>query len=484
MFADDLKLLRKIESEADCLALQNELDSISLWFSTLGLQFNTYKCKAMFFTKRRLVFDYSYTINGSVIDRVASNSDLGVLFTADLNFRPHIDSICCRALKSLGFVMRTMNEFKLFGSLKTVYCSLVRSMLEYASVLWDPFVVTDSCHLERVQRRFLSSAAYMLKIVHPPHDYTPVLRALGLTSLADRRVKANLAFLKKLIDGSSNAPSLLVQVTFKVPHRATRSRVPFAVPLHFSRKHIMTQNNDLLSSELNKWTKSMLVDYIVAQTLPAGVKLSDDLSMFLKDSSSDPVSPSHGNLINIANILQSVVVELKSVALSNAKLHDKLNHLNAAPNAQTPKSNAQLFKRPVDVHPNSVTGNRSTQPTNQLTASQSSSVKSKFIVGSVKNSSSKLSSMPVRKHVDIFVSRLDPSVTTALLESELFNGYPDVTISKMVTRHPSYSSFHIRLPADKLDIVLDPAFLPDGVMVKRFWGRLAPEMIQDATPKN
>ncbi|KAL4082957.1 hypothetical protein QTP88_029433 [Uroleucon formosanum] len=251
-----------------------------------------------------------------------------------------------------------------------------------------------------------------------------------------------------------------------------------------SRKHIMTQNNDLLSSELNKWTKSMLVDYIVAQTLPAGVKLSDDLSMFLKDSSSDPVSPSHGNLINIANILQSVVVELKSVALSNAKLHDKLNHLNAAPNAQTPKSNAQLFKRPVDVHPNSVTGNRSTQPTNQLTASQSSSVKSKFIVGSVKNSSSKLSSMPVRKHVDIFVSRLDPSVTTALLESELFNGYPDVTISKMVTRHPSYSSFHIRLPADKLDIVLDPAFWPDGVMVKRFWGRLAPEMIQDATPKN
>ncbi|KAL4104063.1 hypothetical protein QTP88_019376 [Uroleucon formosanum] len=242
-----------------------------------------------------------------------------------------------------------------------------------------------------------------------------------------------------------------------------------------SRKHIMTQNNDLLSSELNKWTKSMLVDYIVAQTLPAGVKLSDDLSKFLKDSSSDPVLPSHGNSINIVNILQSVVVELKSVALSNAKLHDKLNHLNAAPNAQTPKSNAQLFKRPVDVHPNSVTGNRSTQPTNQLTSSQSSSVK---------NSSSKLSSVPVRKHVDIFVSRLDPSVTTALLESELFNGYPDVTISKMVTRHPSYSSFHIRLPADKLDIVLDPAFWTDSVMVKRFWGCLAPEIIQDATPKN
>ncbi|KAF0748187.1 RNA-directed DNA polymerase from mobile element jockey [Aphis craccivora] len=86
--------------------------------------------------------------------------------------------------------------------------------------------------LKRVQKRFLSSAAYMLKIVHPPHDYTPVLRAVSLTSLADRRVKANLTFLKKLIDDSLNAPSLLVQVNFKVPHRATRSRVPFTVPLH------------------------------------------------------------------------------------------------------------------------------------------------------------------------------------------------------------------------------------------------------------
>lgn len=129
--------------------------------------------------------------------------------------------------------MRTMNEFKLSGSLKTVYCSLVRSMLEYASVLWDPFVVIDSCHLERVQRRFLSSAAYMLKIVHPPHDYTPVLRAFGLTFLADRRVKANLAFLKKLIDGSLNAPSLLVQVKFLIGPQGLELLLlyPYTVPI-------------------------------------------------------------------------------------------------------------------------------------------------------------------------------------------------------------------------------------------------------------
>jgi len=66
----------------------------------------------------------------------------------------------------------------------------------------------------------------MLKIVYPPHDYTPVLHALNLSFLADRRVNANLGFLGKLINGSIiKAPSLLAQVNFfKVPaHRAARS---------------------------------------------------------------------------------------------------------------------------------------------------------------------------------------------------------------------------------------------------------------------
>jgi len=49
----------------------------------------------------------------------------------------------------------------------------------------------------------------------------------------------------------------------------------------------MSQNNDLLSAELNKRTKNMLVDYIVTLSLPVGVKLNEDSSLFLKSSSSN-----------------------------------------------------------------------------------------------------------------------------------------------------------------------------------------------------
>lgn len=58
------------------------------------------------------------------------------------------------------------------------------------------------------------------------------MHKLGLVSLADRRVEANLLFLHKLIDGSTDAPSLFAQVGFKVPSRLTRSSTPFTITPH------------------------------------------------------------------------------------------------------------------------------------------------------------------------------------------------------------------------------------------------------------
>lgn len=126
----------------------------------------------------------------------------------------------------------------------------------------------------------------------------------------------------------------------------------------------MAQNNDVLSAELQKWTKNMLVDYIVTQSLPASVKLSEDMSTFLKMSSSNPVTPSPVNSIYVASILHSVIEELKSVTLINYKLHDKLNRLNMTASGSLPKSNAQSINFPIVVHHKSDTDTRSIQPVN------------------------------------------------------------------------------------------------------------------------
>ncbi|KAL4132516.1 hypothetical protein QTP88_009654 [Uroleucon formosanum] len=188
-------LCMKIENLSDCFAIQDYLNNMVAWFNTIGLQFNVNKCHSMSFLKHRSSITYTYAINGSNATSVSNEKDL--------------------ALKTLGFVIRISKEFNLYSSLKTIYYSLVRSLLDYASVLRGPYTLADSCQLELVQRRFLSCAAFTLKIKHPPHDYSIVMQELGLVSLADRRVNTNVEFLKKLVDGRFDAPSLLVLVNFK-----------------------------------------------------------------------------------------------------------------------------------------------------------------------------------------------------------------------------------------------------------------------------
>lgn len=61
--------------------------------------------------------------------------------------------------------------------------------------------------IERVLRKFLKYAAFILSIDHrPPHDYNPILNKLGLSSLIDRRKVANVKFLHLLIDGCIDSP--------------------------------------------------------------------------------------------------------------------------------------------------------------------------------------------------------------------------------------------------------------------------------------
>lgn len=45
-----------------------------------------------------------------------------------------------------------------------LYCIIVRPIVEYGEVIWDPHTVSDSLKLERVQRKFLRYASFKLNI--------------------------------------------------------------------------------------------------------------------------------------------------------------------------------------------------------------------------------------------------------------------------------------------------------------------------------
>jgi hypothetical protein len=69
---------------------------------------------------------------GTVLDRVSSINDLGVIMDEKMNFSEHVDVMVGKAFAMLGFITRLAFEFRDPYTLKSLYASLVRPKLEYA----------------------------------------------------------------------------------------------------------------------------------------------------------------------------------------------------------------------------------------------------------------------------------------------------------------------------------------------------------------
>ncbi|KAJ8933971.1 hypothetical protein NQ318_004577, partial [Aromia moschata] len=146
--------------------------------------------------------------------RVDSIKDLGLTLNTKLNFQIHINNITTKALKLLGFVNRTTKEFTL-NTYKLLYCSLVRSQLEYCSVIWNPYYNNQKEQIENVQNKFLRGCAYKMGYVWGSYNYNSVRFQLNLNSLANRRIVSDVCFLSKIITNKINSPSFVIQNKFQ-----------------------------------------------------------------------------------------------------------------------------------------------------------------------------------------------------------------------------------------------------------------------------
>ncbi|XP_050525318.1 uncharacterized protein LOC126896507 [Daktulosphaira vitifoliae] len=184
----------------------------------MGLSLNLTKCKVFTYhgTKHPVEFHYSIT-EVNISCELNSITNLGFKFSYNLDPMLNIDNVCCKAFKASGFIMRLAKDFKQGLSLKVLFCSIVRPILEYDSVVWDPYTALGSLQLERVQRKFLRFVSYSLNLVCPNHDYAPVSNLLGLSSLAERRRNAGINILIGLLNGNIDSLSLLSLICFRVP---------------------------------------------------------------------------------------------------------------------------------------------------------------------------------------------------------------------------------------------------------------------------
>lgn len=158
--------------------------------------------------RKKESINFNYKLNSEQIKRVENFLDLGVLFDKKLTFSSHIDSISSKAMARLGMIKRWSKEFNYLNVTKCLYVSLVRSVLEFASVVWNPFYETNNNKIESIQKQFLLFSLKNLNWSHrfqlPPYRHRLLL--LQLNTLDDRRRMLNVIFIEKLLTGRINCP--------------------------------------------------------------------------------------------------------------------------------------------------------------------------------------------------------------------------------------------------------------------------------------
>ena len=148
---------------------------------------------------------------------------LGVCLHHRLSWQPHIDSICNKANRLLGFLYRSLrrcpNKLK-----ECAYKQMILPILEYCSPIWDPYQQKSIHKLEMIQHR---AARFVLNQPwNRQHrdSISELLQNLKWPSLQARRKQARLIFLFKILNGLICIPNQCLPPPF--PVTITRSRNP------------------------------------------------------------------------------------------------------------------------------------------------------------------------------------------------------------------------------------------------------------------
>lgn len=225
LYADDLKLFRVVNGVNDCLMLQRDLDNIQNWCFRNKMYLNVDKCFYITFTTKKSQIQYEYHIGNQLLAQKSVAKDLGVYFDSKLNFKEHFEYISNRGYQLVGFIIRIMKDFKKPSTLIYLFNVLVRSVLEYASVVWSPFYNVHSAKIEGVQRRFLRSICFKYGLIRTLATYDDRAKYFNVTRLDRRRQLCELVYLHKIVHSSIDCPELVNLINFNGRSRLRDPRI-------------------------------------------------------------------------------------------------------------------------------------------------------------------------------------------------------------------------------------------------------------------
>ena len=152
-------MFRVTDCDEDLNYFQEDLDKLHQWGQRNQMDFNTKKFKIIRITSKQVPFTNSVHMNDIVLEEVKEFKDLGILTDCSLSWNSDTDMITAYANKMLSLIKRTCKHLKDTATLRTLFCSLVTSNLEYCSVVWSPFTKRniDNINKHRANKFILKS---------------------------------------------------------------------------------------------------------------------------------------------------------------------------------------------------------------------------------------------------------------------------------------------------------------------------------------
>lgn len=121
----------------------------------------------------------------------------------------------------LGFIRRMSSPFKNSSTFYSLYFTLVRSHLEFASICWSPHYTIYINRIEKIQNKFIKFCNYKF-----PNNNN------RLMSLENRRTLLDMTFLYKIINNKTDCPQLISCLCFRVTPYSTRNNELFFLPFN------------------------------------------------------------------------------------------------------------------------------------------------------------------------------------------------------------------------------------------------------------
>lgn len=182
LFADDTKILSKIETMDDSKNLQSDIDALFLWSKDWLLKFHPDKCHVLTLGKfDHIPHAFPYCLGDDTLDHVFSEKDLGITIDSELTFEDHIMNQIKKANSIVGLIKRSF-EYLTPQLFKQLFTSFVRPHLEYGQVIWSPKLRKHANIIENVQRRATKIVPACINL-----SYEARLEQIGIPTLEYRR---------------------------------------------------------------------------------------------------------------------------------------------------------------------------------------------------------------------------------------------------------------------------------------------------------